>query len=305
MTVQTPTQPASHTHPSATRQRTSSPVGPALMQVSAQPLPAHPHSRPAAPIPLTSTPLEPAMMQTSTMSRKRPWSTTPSRPRMALEAVGGAGRGYNAGSGGCAWRMRGRRAPRPPGPGRPWRLRSETGETGGARGRERLRPTCPCTPRWPHSLMPRRAAQHCRHAPATAPAIGSPSPSKCRPASPRPRPALEASGREHCPAAHPPAHPPPRPRWARSQSTGPRCSWSCRSRRACRLRGGIRERATSASVLSVRGPQQCRRGWSCRSRRACRLRGGIRERATSASVLSVRGPRCSWSCRSRRACRLQ
>lgn len=36
---------------------------------------------------LTSTPFPPAMMQTSTMSRNRPWSTTPSRSRMALLAA--------------------------------------------------------------------------------------------------------------------------------------------------------------------------------------------------------------------------
>lgn len=36
---------------------------------------------------LTSTPLPPAMMHTSTMSRNKPWSTTPSSARMALLAA--------------------------------------------------------------------------------------------------------------------------------------------------------------------------------------------------------------------------
>ena len=47
-----------------------------------------PPPRPS-PIERTSTPVVPAMMQTSTMPRKRPWSTTPSSARMALEAAAG------------------------------------------------------------------------------------------------------------------------------------------------------------------------------------------------------------------------
>lgn len=36
---------------------------------------------------LTSMPFDPAMMTTVAMSRNRPWSTTPSKARMASEAA--------------------------------------------------------------------------------------------------------------------------------------------------------------------------------------------------------------------------